>query len=238
MSRSHGVSVRLSAEMLARRDDIAASWGLNRAATVRRLVGLADVDARPVGVPTMDELVVIASEKARCGSMAAARPCGSPTSAKRTSNGCSTDSDRGRNECARVGCAPGAWREAESGGDRAGRQCVTEERRSQGADAVPVGRAGHGRGSVDAARQFTALISFRTSRRRAVSVGFVNAAGSPRPRKSPVLEVRPVTYGSWRYCRAVGPSCRRRGAPDATRYRPAPRMPAGGRYGPRTSRFH
>jgi hypothetical protein len=150
MSRSHGVSVRLSAEMLARRDDIAASWGLNRAATVRRLVGLADVDARPVGVPTMDELVVIASEKARCGSMAAARPCGSPTSAKRTSNGCSTDSDRGRNECARVGCAPGAWREAESGGDRAGRPCVTEERRSQGADAVPVGRAGHGRGSVEA----------------------------------------------------------------------------------------
>jgi hypothetical protein len=74
----------------------------------------------------------------------------------------------------------------------------------------------------DVARQFTALISFRTSRRRAVSVGFVNAAGSPRPRKSPVLEVRPVTYGSWRYCRAVGPSCRRRGAPDATRYRPAP----------------
>jgi hypothetical protein len=71
MSRSHGVSVRLSAEMLARLDGIAATWGLNRAATVRRLVELADMDAPPVGVPTMDELVVIASEKARNGNMAA-----------------------------------------------------------------------------------------------------------------------------------------------------------------------
>jgi hypothetical protein len=71
MSRSHGVSVRLSAEMLARLDGIAASWRLNRAATVRRLVELADVDAPPVGVPTMDELVAIASEKARCGNMSA-----------------------------------------------------------------------------------------------------------------------------------------------------------------------
>jgi hypothetical protein len=65
MSRSHGVSVRLSEEMLARLDGIAAAWGLNRAATVRRLVELADVDAGPVGVPSMDELVAIASEKAR-----------------------------------------------------------------------------------------------------------------------------------------------------------------------------
>jgi hypothetical protein len=71
MSRPHGVSVRLSAEMLARLDGIAAAWGLNRAATVRRLVELADAGVAPVGVPTMDELVAIASEKARCGNMAA-----------------------------------------------------------------------------------------------------------------------------------------------------------------------
>jgi hypothetical protein len=71
MSQSHGVSVRLSAEMLARLDGIAAAWGLNRATTLRRLVELADVDASPAGVPTMDELVAIASEKARCGNMAA-----------------------------------------------------------------------------------------------------------------------------------------------------------------------
>jgi hypothetical protein len=44
---------------------------LNRAATVRRLVELADGDAGLVGVPTMDELVAIASEKARNGNMAA-----------------------------------------------------------------------------------------------------------------------------------------------------------------------
>jgi hypothetical protein len=71
MRRSQGVSVRFSAEMLARLDGIAAAWGLNRAATVRRLVELADMDLRRVGVPTMDELVAIASEKARNGNMAA-----------------------------------------------------------------------------------------------------------------------------------------------------------------------
>jgi len=55
--------------MLARLDGIAAAWGLNRAATVRRLVELADGGVAPVAVPTMDE--PIASEKARCGNMAA-----------------------------------------------------------------------------------------------------------------------------------------------------------------------
>ena len=71
MSRPHSISVRLSAAMLARLDGIAAAWGLNRAATMRRLVELADLDAPPVGVPTTDELVAIASEKARNGNMAA-----------------------------------------------------------------------------------------------------------------------------------------------------------------------
>lgn len=71
MNRSHGVSVRLSAEILASLDGIAATWGLNRAATLRRLVELADVEAGPVGVPSMDELFAIASEKARNGNMAA-----------------------------------------------------------------------------------------------------------------------------------------------------------------------
>jgi hypothetical protein len=65
------VSARFSPELLARLDAIAAGWGLKRAATLRRLVELADVDAAPVGVPTMDELIAIASEKARGGNMAA-----------------------------------------------------------------------------------------------------------------------------------------------------------------------
>jgi len=71
LSRSRGVSARLSPELLARLDATAAAWGLNRAATLRRLVELADVQAAPVGVPTMDELIAIASEKARAGNMAA-----------------------------------------------------------------------------------------------------------------------------------------------------------------------
>ena len=71
MSGAHGVSVKFSDALLARLDGMAASWGLSRAATVRRLVELAEVAAGPVGVPTMDELVAIASEKARNGNMAA-----------------------------------------------------------------------------------------------------------------------------------------------------------------------
>jgi predicted DNA-binding protein len=48
MDRAHGVSVRFSPELLARLDATASAWGLNRAATLRRLVELADVDAAPV----------------------------------------------------------------------------------------------------------------------------------------------------------------------------------------------
>ena len=71
MSEAHGVSVKFSDVLLARLDGMAASWGLSRAATVRRLVELADVDAAPLGTPCMDELIAIASEKARNGNMAA-----------------------------------------------------------------------------------------------------------------------------------------------------------------------
>jgi len=66
------VSAKLSPALLARLDSIAADWGLNRASTLRRLVEIADVDAAaPLEVPSMDELIAIASEKARGGNMSA-----------------------------------------------------------------------------------------------------------------------------------------------------------------------
>jgi hypothetical protein len=66
------VSAKLSPALLARLDSIAADWGLNRASTLRRLVEIAGVDAvAPLEVPTMDELIAIASEKARAGNMSA-----------------------------------------------------------------------------------------------------------------------------------------------------------------------
>jgi hypothetical protein len=72
MSRSCGVSAKLSPELLARLDSTAAAWGLSRAATLRRLVELADVEGlKPTAVPSMDELIAIAAEKARAGNMAA-----------------------------------------------------------------------------------------------------------------------------------------------------------------------
>jgi hypothetical protein len=46
VSRVHGVSAKFSPELLARLDAIAAGWGLNRAATLRRLVEFADVCGR------------------------------------------------------------------------------------------------------------------------------------------------------------------------------------------------
>jgi hypothetical protein len=67
-----GVSAKFSPALLARLDSIAAAWGLDRSATLRRLVELADVEAAaPLAVPSMDELVKIASEKARGGNMSA-----------------------------------------------------------------------------------------------------------------------------------------------------------------------
>jgi hypothetical protein len=72
MSRSCGVSAKLLPELLARLDSTAAAWGLSRAATLRRLVELADVEGlKPTAVPSMDELIAIAAEKARAGNMAA-----------------------------------------------------------------------------------------------------------------------------------------------------------------------
>ena len=63
--------VRLSAFLLARLDAMASAWGMSRSAAVRRLIEHADFGDVPVGVPTMDELMEIASEKARNGNMAA-----------------------------------------------------------------------------------------------------------------------------------------------------------------------
>jgi hypothetical protein len=72
VSRPQGMSARFSPELLARLDAIAAGWGLNRAATLRRLIETADVDGvEHLPVPTMDELIAIAAEKARNGNMAA-----------------------------------------------------------------------------------------------------------------------------------------------------------------------
>jgi len=67
---SEEMHFRLSAVLLARLDALAAAWGLSRSAAVRRLIELADVDTAPVGIPTMDELMEIAAERARRGNMA------------------------------------------------------------------------------------------------------------------------------------------------------------------------
>jgi hypothetical protein len=67
-----GVSAKFSPALLARLDSIAAGWGLDRSATLRRLVEIADVEAAaPLEVPSMEELVRIAAEKARSGNMSA-----------------------------------------------------------------------------------------------------------------------------------------------------------------------
>jgi hypothetical protein len=67
-----GVSAKFSPQLLNRLDSIAAAWGLDRSATLRRLVEIADVEAAaPLAVPSMDELVKIAAEKARGGNMSA-----------------------------------------------------------------------------------------------------------------------------------------------------------------------
>ena len=72
MTPPGSVTVRVDPVLLARLDAIAAAWGLSRAASVRRLVELADVEGlAPVGVPEMDELLAIASTKARAGHMGA-----------------------------------------------------------------------------------------------------------------------------------------------------------------------
>jgi predicted transcriptional regulator len=61
-----GVSAKFSPQLLNRLDSIAAAWGLDRSATLRRLVETVDVEAAaPLAVPSMGELIAIASEKAR-----------------------------------------------------------------------------------------------------------------------------------------------------------------------------
>jgi hypothetical protein len=72
VTRVIGVSAKLSPELLDRLDTIAGAWGLSRSATLRRLVETVDVEAAaPLAVPSMDELIAIASDKARGGNMAA-----------------------------------------------------------------------------------------------------------------------------------------------------------------------
>jgi hypothetical protein len=66
------VSAKLSDALVERLDAIAGAWGLNRAATIRRLVATADVDGQaPPPIPDLDELHAIAAEKARQGNMSA-----------------------------------------------------------------------------------------------------------------------------------------------------------------------
>jgi hypothetical protein len=63
---------RLSSVLLARLDKLAEAWGLSRSEVVRRLVADADADGvAPLDVPDTDELLAIASERARAGNMAA-----------------------------------------------------------------------------------------------------------------------------------------------------------------------
>jgi hypothetical protein len=69
---SMGISAKFSPQLLNRLDSIAAAWGLDRSATLRRLVETVDVEAAaPLAVPSMGELIAIASEKARGGNMSA-----------------------------------------------------------------------------------------------------------------------------------------------------------------------
>jgi len=66
------VTAGMSRELAARLDRLAASWGVSRAAAVRRLIELANVEGlEPLEVPDMKELTRIAAEKARGGNMAA-----------------------------------------------------------------------------------------------------------------------------------------------------------------------
>jgi predicted DNA-binding protein len=63
---------RLSDALMERLDALAGAWGLSRSGALRRLIVECDVDAvEPMAVPDMDELLAIASEKARSGNMSA-----------------------------------------------------------------------------------------------------------------------------------------------------------------------
>lgn len=64
--------MRVSSVLLERLDGLAAMWNVPRASAVRRLIEDADAGGvAPLGTPTMDELMRIASEKARSGNVAA-----------------------------------------------------------------------------------------------------------------------------------------------------------------------
>jgi hypothetical protein len=66
------VHFRLSPVLLERLDVVADAWSVSRSAAVRRLIETADVDGVDrLPMPTMDELIAIAAEKARGGNMAA-----------------------------------------------------------------------------------------------------------------------------------------------------------------------
>ena len=63
---------RLSDALLERLDELAATWSTSRSGAIRKLIQTADVeDLEPLEVPDMEELMAIASEKARSGHMAA-----------------------------------------------------------------------------------------------------------------------------------------------------------------------
>lgn len=58
--------------LLERLDVLAAGWSTSRSGAMRKLIEAADVeDLEPSALPTMEELTIIAAEKARGGNMAA-----------------------------------------------------------------------------------------------------------------------------------------------------------------------
>ncbi len=65
------VTVRLSRETLARLDGLAGCWGVSRAGAIRRLITEAEEAGPAPPIPTTDELMMLAAERARQGNMAA-----------------------------------------------------------------------------------------------------------------------------------------------------------------------
>ena len=67
------VHFRLSATLLERLDSISAAWKTSRSGAIRRLIERADVAGAgsPLGLPTLEEMLQVAGERARRGNVAA-----------------------------------------------------------------------------------------------------------------------------------------------------------------------
>ena len=68
---SDEVHFRLSSVLLERLDAIAAGWGVSRSGAIRRLIADADVDVARAGLPSMQEMLEVAADRARRGNIAA-----------------------------------------------------------------------------------------------------------------------------------------------------------------------